>query len=77
MEQSWMNKRVAEDGNVPFSPGSRNIKDDAHDRMNTLTKTTYGWKAPTYFKWLKTEAQKRPKKSHIHQTLIKNIQKNH
>ena len=50
MEQSWMNKRVAEDGNVPFSPGSRNVKDDAHDRMNTLTKTTYGWKAPTYFK---------------------------
>ena len=50
IEQSYLNKRMAEDGNVPFSLGCRNRKDDAHNRNDTLTKTTYGWKAPTYFK---------------------------
>ena len=42
-------KRSSEVSNVPFSMNARGRLDDARDRNNTLTKTSFAWKAPTFF----------------------------
>ena len=40
-------KRSSEVGNVPFATPHRKAADNARDRNNTLTKTTFAWKMPT------------------------------
>ena len=50
MEMAYQIKRSSEVGNVPFSTAKRGAHDDARDRNNTLTKTSFAWKTPSVMK---------------------------
>ncbi len=49
-ELAYQFKRSSEVGNVPFSQTKRGPHDDARDRNNTLTKTSFAWKTPSVMK---------------------------